>query len=115
MTRTPGGDQQPDHQLADQAEADDHAVSPSWSSARRTPCMAIGADGGEGGVLGRDAPRDRRAQVDRDPVVLGVQRVLVARRRDQLADLELLGALRPPRSPRRTASSPAACRSRAGS
>ena len=33
----------------------------------------------------------RGAQVDRNPVVLGVQSVLIASRRDQLADLELLG------------------------
>ena len=43
-------------------------------------------------MLGRDAPGDGGAQVDRNPVVLGVQGVLVARRRDELADPELLGA-----------------------
>jgi hypothetical protein len=44
-------------------------------------------------VLRRDAPRDRGAQVDRDPVVLGVQGVLVSGRRDELAGSELLRAL----------------------
>ena len=43
-------------------------------------------------MLGQNAPRHRHAHVDRDPVVLGVQRVLVARRGHQLADVELLGA-----------------------
>ena len=93
MTRTPEAIEEADHELADEAEADD---------ARRVAELNLGApdavhgdraDGGEGGVLGRDAPRDRCAQVDRDPVVLGVQRVLVARRGDQLADLELFGPL----------------------
>ena len=88
----PRGDEETDHELADEAEADD---------ARRVAELDFGAPHavhrdrphrGEGGVLGRDAPRDRRAQVDRNPVVLGVQGVLVARRRDELADAEFLGA-----------------------
>ena len=88
----PGGDQQPDHQLADEAQAD---------HARGLAQLDLGAphavhgdrpDGGEGGMLGRDAPGDRGAQVDGDPVVLGVQGVLVAGRGDELADPELLGA-----------------------
>ena len=84
------GDEETDHELADEAEADD---------ARRVAELDFGAPDavhgdrphrGEGGVLGRDAPRDRCAQVDRDPVVLGMQGVLVARRRDKLADAGIL-------------------------
>ena len=89
----PGRDQQADHQLADQAEADDagrvaqagprHAARRASRWRRRWRRRRARA-----GPLG-----DRGAQVGRDPVVLGVQRVLVARRRDQLADPELLGPL----------------------
>ena len=89
----PGRDQQPDHELADQAEAD-HAGG--LAQLRLGPADAVHgdrADGGEGGVLGLHLTGHGHAHVDRDPVVLGVQRVLVPGRGDQLADVELLGAL----------------------
>ena len=44
-------------------------------------------------MLGGHAARHRGAQVDRDPVVLGMQCVLVTRRGDELADLEFFGPL----------------------
>ena len=86
-----GRDQQPDHQLADQAEADDQGGLAELRLGAAHALHGDGAHGGERGVFGGHAPRHRGAQVDRDPVVLGVQRELVAGRRDQLAGLELLG------------------------
>ena len=88
----PRGDQEPDHQLADQAEADDAGGVAELDLGPPHPVHGDGAHGGEGGVLGQDPLGDHGAQVGRDPVVLRVQRVLVARGRDQLADPELLGA-----------------------
>ena len=85
--------QQPDHELADQAEADDDRGLAKLHLGAPHAVHGDRRDGREGGVLRGDAVRDSRAQVNRDEVVLGVQRLLVARARDELADLELLRAL----------------------
>ncbi len=88
-----GRREQPDDQLADQPEADDGG---GLAQLHLGPAHALHGDGrhrGERGVLGQHPVGDGRAQVHRDPVVLGVQRLLVPRAGDQLADLELLGAL----------------------
>ncbi len=87
-----GGDQEPDHELTDEAEADDAGGVAELDLGAPHAVHGDRPDGGEGGMLGRDSPRDGDAQVRRDPVVLGVQGVLVAGRRDDLAHAELLGA-----------------------
>ena len=88
----PRGDQEPDHQLADQAETDDAGGVAELDLGPPHPVHGDGAHGGEGGVLGQDPLGHHGAQVGRDPVVLRVQRVLVARGRDQVADPEFLRA-----------------------
>ena len=88
----PGGDEETDHELADEAQADHARGLTQLDLALAHAVHGDGPDGREGGVLGRDARRNRDAHVDGDPVVLGVQRILVARRGDQLADAEILGA-----------------------
>ena len=88
-----GRDQQPDHELADQAEADDGRGLAELDLGAAHAVHGDRGHGGERGVLGQHPGGHGRAQVDRHPVVLGVQRLLVARARDELADLELLGAL----------------------
>ena len=87
----PGGDEQADHKLADQAQADHAGGFPQLGLGAAHAVHGDRPDGREGSVLGQNAPRDGHAHVDRDPVVLGVQRVLVAGRCHQLAHVELLG------------------------
>jgi hypothetical protein len=60
-------------------------------TSRAAPVHGDRPDGGEGGVLGQDILRDRHTQVDRNPVVLGVQGELIAGRGDDLARPELIG------------------------
>ena len=87
----PRGDEQPDHELADQAEADDGR---RLAELDLGPPHAVHGDRAhrrEGGMLGQDARGDGGAEVDRDPVVLGMQRMLVAGRGDQLSHLEFVG------------------------
>ena len=87
-----GRDEQPHHQLADEAETDHQA---GLAELRLGPPDALHgnrAHGGKRRLLRGNSPRHRGAQVDRDPVVFGVQGVFIARGRDQLADFELLGA-----------------------
>ena len=88
-----GRREQPDHQLADQAEADDGGGLAELHLGAAHALHRDGGHGGERGVLGQHPGGDSRAQVDRHPVVLGVQRLLVAGAGDELADLELLRAL----------------------
>ena len=88
-----GRDEQPDHELADQAEADDGGRLAELDLGAAHAVHGDRCHGGERGVFWRHAVGDRRAEVDRHPVVLGVQRLLVAGAGDELADLELLGAL----------------------
>ena len=87
-----GSDEQADHELADQAKADHAGGFPKLRLGAAHAVHGDRPDGREGGVLGQDAVRDWHAHVDGDPVVLGVQRVLVTGRGDQLADVEFLGA-----------------------
>ena len=88
----PGGHEETDHELADEAQADHARGLAQLDLALAYAVHGDGPDGREGGVLRRDALRDRDAHVGRDPVVLRVQRVLVACRGDQLADAEILSA-----------------------
>ena len=88
-----GRREQPDDELADQAEADDGGGLAELDLAAPHALHRDGGNGGERGVLGQHPVGDRRAQVDRHPVVVGVQCLLIAGAGDELADLELLRAL----------------------
>ena len=95
----PGGHEQLDDQLPDQAQADDARGVPDLDVALADALQGDGAHGGEGGQLGRDAVGHRHAEIGRHPVDLGVERELVAGARHELTDRELLGPLaRPPRT-----------------
>ena len=77
-----GGDKETDHELADEAQADHARGLAQLDLALTYAVHGDGPDGREGGVLGRYALGDRGAHIGRDPVVLRVQRVLVAGRGD---------------------------------
>jgi hypothetical protein len=87
-----GGNEETDHQLTDEAQADHARGLAQLDLALAHAVHGDGPDGREGGVLGRDARRNRDAHVEGDPVVLRVQRVLIAGRGDQLADAKILSA-----------------------
>ena len=88
----PGGDQQLDDELADQAQADHASGIPELGAGLADALHGDGTDGGEGGHLGADAVGHRHAQVLRYPVDLRMQGKLVAGAGHQLPDLELFRA-----------------------
>ena len=87
-----GRREQPDHDLPDQSEADDGRGLAKLNLGSAHPVHGDRCHGRERRVLGQHPGRNGRAQVDRHPVVLGVQCLLITRARNELADLELLGA-----------------------
>jgi hypothetical protein len=86
-----GGNEQPYHQLSDQPEADD---ARRLAELHLGPAHALHGDGSdrrERGVLRHDTGGNGHAQVGRDPVQLRVEGELVAGRRHDVPDGELLG------------------------
>jgi hypothetical protein len=86
-----GGGQEPHRQLAHQSQADDARRVAELDLAAPHPVHGDRPHRREGGMLGGHPAGHRGAQIDRDPVVLGMQGVLAACRRDQLAHAELAG------------------------
>ncbi len=78
--------------LTHEAEADDAGRLAELRFRLAESLHRDGADGGEGGVQRRHLLRNRDAQILRHPVVFRVQRELIARAGDALADLEFLDA-----------------------
>ena len=114
-TCTPDGDEQPDGELADEAEPDDARRLPERDLGPADALHRDGADGRERGVLRAARPvGDRHAEVRRHPVDLGVQRVLVARGTRRAGRRRTRRRPRRPRRRRRTASSRAGCSCRGG-
>ncbi len=89
-----------------------HAVSPSCTSPRRTPCMAMAPTVAKAACCGT-TPGNRHAQVGRHPVQLGVEGELVAGRRHDVARRRTPRHRHRPRRRRRTGSSRAGCSCRA--
>src|SRR4029450_12094078 len=80
-----GGAEDRHQELPDQAEADHAGGLAEPRVGLPVALHGDGADGGEGGVLAADPGGHGHAQVARDPVVLGVEGVLVAGAGDLLA------------------------------
>ena len=91
-TRIPDGDEELHRELADEAEADHARGLAELRLGAPHPLHRDRADGRERGVLRTHTGADGHAEVRRHPVDLGVQRVLVPRARDELADGEITGA-----------------------
>ena len=89
----PGGHEQLDDQLPDQAQADDARRVPDLDVALTDALQRDRAHGGESGQLGRDAVGHRHTEIGRHPVDLGVKGKLVPGARHELTDSELLGPL----------------------
>jgi hypothetical protein len=88
----PGGDEELHDELTDQAETDDARGVPELRRSPPHPVQRDRAHRGERREARLDALGHRDAEVDRDPIDLGVERELVARARHEPAGRELLGA-----------------------